>query len=224
MTPTRPSLTCLTDPSALLVVDASTVINLNATGCAQEILTALPNPVAVVEAVPVELAAGRQRRRDADLLNELVALNSVRIAQLENMDEPCFEGLVIGPAAVTLDDGEAATIAYAVSRNGVALIDERKAIRICAEQFPKLRVGCTVDVFAHPAVMDALGQEKLASAVFNALHLGRMRVLSRHLEWVVNLVGNERARTCMSLPKSVRLREVSSAQLPNFRGGDEIEI
>ena len=136
MSPTRRSLTCLTDPGALLVVDTSTVINLNATGCAQEVLRALPNRVSVVDAVPAELAAGRQRRRDADLLNELVASSSVRIAKLEETDEECFEGLVIGPAIMTLDDGEAATIAYAVSRKAVALIDERKANRICAERFP----------------------------------------------------------------------------------------
>lgn len=205
MSLTRPSLTCVTDPDALLVADASTVINLNATGCAQEIILALPNRLAVVDAVPVELAAGRQRRRrDADLLNELVASSLVRIARLEDRDDECFEGLVVGPAVTTLDDGEAATIAYAVSQNAIALIDERKANRICAERFPKLRVGCTVDIFAHPNIKDALGNERLASAVFNALYEGRMRVLPRHIEWVIDLIGAERAGSCTSLPNSVR--------------------
>jgi hypothetical protein len=61
-----------------------------------------------------------------------------------------------------------------------------------------------VDIFAHPNVKDALGNERLASAVFNALYEGRMRVLPRHVEWVIDLIGAERAGSCASLPNSVR--------------------
>jgi hypothetical protein len=49
------SLTCLTDPAALVVADASVIISLNATGFAQEIVRALPNRLAVVDVVPAEL-------------------------------------------------------------------------------------------------------------------------------------------------------------------------
>lgn len=200
-----PSLTCLTDPEALLVADASTVINLNASGCARKVLDALPNRFVVVDAVPLELAGGRQRlRQDSDLLNKLVNSNSVEIVRLDDGAAKDFEQLVVGAAAMTLDDGEAATIAYAVSQNAVALIDERKAIRICGERFPNLRIGCTVDIFAHPEVQRALGKDVLSNAVFNALYQGRMRVLSRHVEWVVELIGAERAGLCVSLPSSVR--------------------
>jgi predicted nucleic acid-binding protein len=116
-----PSLTCLTDPDALVVADASTVINLNATGCARDVIRALPNRLVVVDVVPIELAAGRQRQRqDADLLNELVASNFVKIVHLDDEGMESFEQLVVGPAAKTLDDGEAATIAFAVSRNAIA--------------------------------------------------------------------------------------------------------
>jgi predicted nucleic acid-binding protein len=59
---------------------------------------------------------------------------------------------VVGPAQTTLDDGEAATIAHAVALNGVALIDERKANRICTERFPELRIASTVDILVHPSV------------------------------------------------------------------------
>lgn len=201
-----PSLTCLTDPNAVVVADASTVINLNATGCAREVIRGLPNHLVVVDVVPVELSAGRQRRRqDADRLNGLVDSSFVEIVRLDDRGAQCFEQLVVGPAAMTLDDGEAATIAYAVSQNAIALIDERKANRICAERFPNLRVGCTVDIFTHPEVQRALGREALVSAVFNALHQGRMRVLPHHVEWVIELIGVERAVSCTSLPNSVRV-------------------
>jgi predicted nucleic acid-binding protein len=200
------SLSNLTDPRALLIADASTIINVNACGCAQSVLEALPNRVAVVDVVADELEEGRQRQRqDADLLKNLSVSGHIEIMQLDEVAELYFEQLVIGPAGMTLDDGEAATIAYAVRQNGIALIDERKANRICAHLFPALRNACTVDIFSHPNVQEALGKEKLADAVFNALCHGRMRVFPQHVEWVVALIGVERARLCVSLPASVRL-------------------
>jgi predicted nucleic acid-binding protein len=189
----------------LVVGDASVIISLNATGCAADILRALPNRLAVVDVVPAELETGRPRgRQDADRLYELVRAGLVDIVSLGNEAEQHFEGLVVGSAAETLDDGEAATIAYALARGALALVDERKANRICAGRFPDLRVGCTTDVLSHPKVCEKLGQTALAGAVFNALYLGRMRMLPHHAEWSIELIGIERAALCVSLPKSAR--------------------
>ena len=197
--------TCLTDPSVVIVADTSTVINLNATGCAREIIRAIPNKFVVVAVAAAELNEGRRRgRRDADLLAELVGDRMLEIVELDDSASAHFENLVVGHAAMTLDDGEAATIAYAVNRQATPVIDERKATRICTEQYPALRVGCTVDILAHSGVERYLGKEMLANAVFNALQKGRMRVLSQHVKWVIELVGPARAAACASLPKSVR--------------------
>lgn len=204
--------TCLTDPSALLVADASTVINLNATGCAPRLLKALPNRMVVVDVAQEELGQGRQRQRqDADLLAELVKAKLVEIVSLDDQGESYFEQLVVGDAKDTLDDGEAATIAYAIAHEAIPLVDERKANRLCAERFPQLRVGCTVDIFTHPEILQSLGSEKLAGAVFKALYHGRMRVFPHHIEWVLALIGTERAALCRSLPASARL---SSTRVP----------
>jgi predicted nucleic acid-binding protein len=193
------------DPSHLLVADASTVINLNATGCAESILRALPNRVAVVDAIPDELELGRRRgRRNTDLLNDLIAMSLVAVVQLDEASGQHFESLVVGSAAMTLDDGEAATIAYAIAHGAVAIIDERKANRICSERFPALGVISTVDLFAQPAVLEALGQDKLAQAILNALQLARMRVLAHRVDWVVQLIGPHQAALCASLPRAVR--------------------
>lgn len=200
------SLRCLTDPAAVIVADASAVINLNATGSAQDIVTALPNHLAVVDVVRAELEQGRRRdRRDADLLNELVAAGLIEVVRLGEPAMHHFEELVIGPAARTLDDGEAATIAYAIAHDAIPLVDERKANRLCAEWFPELRVGCTVDIFTHPEMLRCLGRETLAGAVFKALYHGRMRVFPQHIEWVLGLIGIQQAALCTSLPGSVRL-------------------
>ena len=201
------SLTSLTDATALLVADASAVINLNATGCAAEILKALPNPVAVTDVVPGELETGRWRgRRDSDMLQELVTAGLVSIVELNSVAAAHFERLVVGPAVSTLDDGEAATIAYAVANGGTPIIDERKAKRICAERFPSLHPACSTDLFAHENVMREIGKTMLTQALVNALQIARMRVLPHHRKWVLDLIGPEQAALCTSLPNSVRQR------------------
>lgn len=198
------SLSTMSDPGSL-VADTSTVINLNASGRAAAVISALPHRIAVVDVVPGELANGRANgRRDADMFDDLVRAGIVDLVSLDGAGAQHFEELVVGPAAQTLDDGEAATIAYAAVIGAVAIIDERKALRICGERFPTLRTGCTVDLFAHPAVRKALGASALAEAVFNALHNGRMRVPPHHIAWVVGLIGRDRVGLCTSLPHAIR--------------------
>jgi predicted nucleic acid-binding protein len=195
----------LIDPGILISADASAVINLNATGCAWDILRAIPNKVMVVDVVQRELEEGRPRgRRDADLLDELVSERLIEIGKLGDVGTLHFEKLVVGPAAMTLDDGEAATIAFAVVSGALAIVDERKAIRLCGKLFPELAVGCTVDILSHPNVHRSLGEQNLSEAVFRALYHGRMRVSPQHMEWVIGLIGSENAAKCCSLPNSIR--------------------
>ena len=195
---------CLDERTAPVVADTSVIINLNATGCAGAILRALPNRCVVVDEVAFELQAGRRTGRgDADALSALTARRLVEQVRLGNAGMPRFARLVSGPAAETLDDGEAATIACAVEWGAIALIDERKAVRICAARFPNLAVGCTVDVLAQRNVRTALGP-RLDDAVFNALDRGRMQVPDRFGRWVVDRIGRERAARCRSLPKRFR--------------------
>ena len=187
------SPSCLIDPHLPIVLDTSAAINLVATGLASDILRALPNPVLATDAVSGELARDRRGRRDADLMDELVTARLINVVILGSTALPIFESLVVGRAADTLDDGEAATIAYAVEHHAVAIIDERKANRICGERYPELRVGCTIDLLSHPGLASAFGPEKLSMAVLNALQQARMRVLPHHIDWVVGLLGSEQA-------------------------------
>jgi len=196
--------TALTDPAARLVVDTSTIINLIATGSVRAIVSALPNRMVVADVVLQELEAGRRRGRDAcDRVKELVESGLLDVVELGEDAMPLFEGLVIGPAISTLDDGEAATIAYAVAHAGTALIDERKATRISTERYPELRIACTVDILMHQNVQRQLGPDLLSDAVFKALRDGRMGVTRQHLEWILALIG-EKAALCSSLPRRAR--------------------
>jgi predicted nucleic acid-binding protein len=187
------------------VIDASVAINLNGTGNPQAILEALPNPVIVTDVVLDELREdARTKRDDGTKMEALIDRGIVTVAEIANLPGVVFETLVVGSGPDTLDDGEAATVAYAVETGCVAVLDERKGHRISAREFPKTPLANTIDILAHPAVEKALGRPVLADYVFNALQFSRMRVFPHHIEWVVDLIGVHRARMCPSLPRHVR--------------------
>lgn len=197
---------CFLDNCSLpLVLDTSVCINVNATGSAGDILGSLPHELSIVDIVAEELANGSIKgRTDADQTQELVKAGLIEVVRLGTVGLHHFEQLVSGRAEETVDDGEAATIAFAAEVGAVALIDERKATRICVERFADLRLATSVDVLAHPSVQAFLGRHALAEAVYNALQNARMSVQEHHLDWVVTLIGCERAACCSSLPAHAR--------------------
>jgi predicted nucleic acid-binding protein len=199
------SLSCLTDPSLPIYADASTLINLNASGCASAVLKALPNKVRVLDTVMAELRRDKRTGRDdAKLARALVNEGLLEVMPLASLKSDHFENLVAGPAAETLDDGEAAIIAGALEGSGIALIDERKAIALCGRKHPTLTIASTVDVLAHTAVEKAMGRAALGDGVFDALQNARMRVSTHHERWIVDIVGSERAKSCVSLSSRLR--------------------
>ncbi len=191
---------------SVLVADASAVINLIASGAFKKVAATLEVPLRVVDSVAREIEAGRARGwKTPDEFEELVKVGLIEVVQLDEPSLACFESLVIGPAAETLDDGEAATIAYAESCGAVAVIDERKARRLCGDRFPALALQSTVDVLTNDVVVTTLGAEAVGDALFLALTVGRMRVRSVDIERVVNAIGTERSRLCTSLPERIRM-------------------
>jgi len=193
-------------PDTTLTLDSSVVINLDASGQGRAVLSAFKNPIVVVDVVETEIGRGnRQRRQDKAALDALVAAGTIAITSLDEDAIQIFESLVIGPALTTLDDGEAATIAYAVHTGSVAVIDERKATTLVRSRFPQLVTMSTVDMFASDSVRSHLGYDLLKEAVFMALVHGRMQVPKIYLNWVIELIGQERAIQCLSLPSCLRL-------------------
>lgn len=190
------------DPHNCLVADASVAINLNATGCAPNIIRALPMPLAVTANALQELKSGLYNgHSDADQLETLINEGLVRLLPLTDGCTPTYEALIEG--SDTLDDGEAATIALAVEISGVAVLDERKARRICKARFPAVSMSSTAEMLMHEAVAAALGAVAQIDAVHRALMQGRMHVPYEHIEAVVKLLG-DRALECSSLPRSAR--------------------
>ena len=195
---------CLDDLATPIVADASVVINLIASGFAATILGPLDSPLRVPGEVQAELDRGRNRgRKDAEELARLVEGGQVEIVALGTAGMEHFSALVASAVQDTLDDGEAAAIAHALKHGATVLIDEKKATRLCAERFPHLQVGSTVDLVGCAAVQAVLGAN-LADAIFNMLFAGRMRVSPQHLDWVVEQIGPQRAARCSALPAKYR--------------------
>jgi predicted nucleic acid-binding protein len=123
----------MTDESPTLILDACTVINLIATGHLPAILDAVGRSVVVSDTVVREAhylrrggAGDDASDRDPIDVTPWVDTGHLSIVHAETDDElATFVDL-----AVSLDDGEAMTIALAVHRSLVVVTDDRKATRL----------------------------------------------------------------------------------------------
>lgn len=182
-----------------LVIDTSTVINLHASAHGNAILAALPAKVIIPAVVALELEKETSRSTgERDFVNGLASSGLITIAAMSDEETDTFVELTsISPS---LDDGEAATIAIAVSRNLIPVLDERKG-RKRAAGIPMLEVPWwSLDLFLHRTVLDALGDGRAKEALYLALAKGRMRIPSDQVDTIVYLIGIDRARECTCLP------------------------
>lgn len=188
-------------PAGIIVADASVLINLNATGQSEAIIGALACAVHVTQNAFDELQRGsRNGHRDASVVEALAQSGMITVVPLAGNAEPVYRSLIEGHASETLDDGEAATIAQAHAAGGVALIDEKKASRICSGRFPDLDVVSTAALLLDTRISAALGATH-ADAVLMALTGARMNVPPEHLDAIRRLIGDENASRCRSLPQ-----------------------
>jgi predicted nucleic acid-binding protein len=188
-----------------LAIDASEAINLSACGLGRQIVRVMRRRVIVADVVSDELRndppAGRD---DAGQLRAWIDAGLIEEVPLASVDDAVFLSLVSGRAEDTLDDGEAATIALAIAHSTGAVLDERKAIRICSTRHPSVQLASTADLLLSTEVMREFGEAVIGDALFAALTGARMRVLPHHVEAVLRLLGRERAALCRSLPQSSR--------------------
>ena len=182
-----------------LVLDTSVLINLHACKYGERILTAIPNDILVSEIAAGELKHETSRRNgEYSFLHALVAGGIVTLANLTDAEYGIFHELT--STSPSLDDGEAATIAVAASRNFLPVLDERKgrsrAPTHCGGKLP----SWSLDIFRHPQVVAILGAADSTDALYLALRDGRMRIHEDHCDHVVSLIGVQRALECNSLP------------------------
>ena len=199
------SVSCICDIEKPLVLDTSVVVNLNATGFAEQVLRALPVDVFVPVPVLKELQLGEKKGySDATDLACLLERGLVEPLEVPERSYSEYIGLVSGSASTSLGDGEAATIVSALATNACAAIDERKARRICATRYKEVNLASSVDILAHPKVIASLSKKEFSAAILAALEVANMQVQKRHIDWVVDHIDPVRLGNCLSLPRAVR--------------------
>ena len=192
----------LTDPSVPLVADTSVIINLVASGIPEQIISSINNPIYVVDEILPELNRGNEKGcLDAEILENLISNGNVKCVSLNDECWEHFGLLVSGSAITSLDDGEAATLAYCAVHKNVPIIDEKKANKVCAGLYKELKPISSVALFKLASQHQNMNHPILSKAIYNALTNGRMFVMHQHLEWVVNAIGSDKATSCNSLSK-----------------------
>ena len=148
----------MTTPPQSLLLDASCLLNLCATGRLREIAAALPYQLGVADYVLerealyiwVQDPDGTGERQEPVDLSSLVREGLIHVMQLENPEEE----LTFVDLAASMEDGEAVTGALAFNRGCSVATDDRKARRMFEEQAPAVPLVSTLELlklWAHQA-------------------------------------------------------------------------
>ena len=136
--------------TGVLLLDASCLLNLYATGRMMEIAAALPWQLAVVDYVMEQEALyvriiGASAEQEETVPVDLSPLIDEGLLLVLRLETPSEEASFVELAAV-LDDGEAITGAIALNRGHSVAIDDRKARRVLGEKAPGMRLVSTLEL------------------------------------------------------------------------------
>ena len=190
-----------------LVIEASSFVNLSASGFADRILEAVPMEVLMPSPIVRELKQSiKLGYNDALALLPLLEHEVVASIDVPNQAQANYFQLVSGSSMTSVGDGEAATLAISETLKCWAVIDERKTQVIGASRFPNLKFASTVDLISHSSAVGALSDRELINALLAALEVAHMHVEDRHLDWVAQKLGLDLLDSRMTLPSSFRER------------------
>lgn len=204
----RSKFPCRDLAEGALALDASGMLNFLGTGLEEELLDNLGRPIIMASKAIGELKYhpidGQDIARSLERLKSRGILSEVGLGHAGHTiySELAGEGIGAG-----LDDGEAATIALAIEHAAttIVVLDERKATRLFNERWPeRLAVG-TVTLLALTETR-GITREKLGDACCSALTHARMRVPAEAVDWVIELIGAERACSFRALQKAMKPR------------------
>lgn len=182
-----------------LVLDTSVLINLHACKYGKQILLAIQHDIFIPVIVANELDHETSHKNgEYGFLQSLLTDGVVSLVGLTDEENQIF--LELTSIAPSLDDGEAATIAIAVSRKIRPVIDERRGRARAGQLMKILMPYWSLDLFRHPDVGTMLGNQTAIDAIYYALFHGRMRISPESVDEVIALIGVERARNCTCLP------------------------
>lgn len=192
----------LPDSPVSIVLDASAAINFLGTGIAGKLLEHCGCHILMESRAFKEVK--RHPLPDRDSAHELKDLVGTHVLQIVEMDEKAHEvfyDLTSRDLSGGLDDGEAATIAFALigSAHAVPVLDERKAINLVQKKWPERATINTLDILFDSRVRENFEEHVFADAIYSSLQFARMRVPKPYRDKVITLIGQDRARNCPCL-------------------------
>lgn len=164
-------------PAGPLVLDASVLFNLLGTGRPQELLKALGVPCLVEERTAAEVRRMPGERTESAPLRPLFDDGCLTLCRMTTQGYETYLSLLSGPSTDTLDDGESAAIAMAVTGAGSVVLDDKKARRILAARFPGCTSGTSLSLLVEAAHRAAWSEQQLLHAISRAREISRMAVV-----------------------------------------------
>lgn len=156
-----------------VVLDTCVLINLLASGECEDILRGLNNHWLVCAAVEKESLYLRtndpHNPMEAVTLAPLIAMKLLQLCNIESAEE----ARLYVNYATQLDDGEAMSVALAISRGYTLATDERKARRLFLEVSSPDRLICTSQIVKDWAEAIAISPERLKSALLQIVSRAR---------------------------------------------------
>jgi len=160
------------------IFDACTLINLYASNFMDEIISSRQARCCVVEQASREsLFIRRSSDTGTSFDKEPVVLapyfnsGALQSVKLETADE---QNLFVN-LALQIDDGEAATIAIAISRQMQVITDDKKAIRILKQEAPGIVCLSTLEVIKAWSETLSIQSEQIKAALSNILKYANYR-------------------------------------------------
>lgn len=177
------------------IFDACTLINLYASSFMGEIITSRRAQCYVVEqAFQESLFIRRPSDTGASFDKEPVVLTpyfnngKLQSVKLENEDE---QNLFVN-LAFQIDDGEAATIAIAISRHMQVITDDKKAIRILKQEAPGIACLSTLEIIKAWSETLSIQPEQIKAALSNILKYANYRPGKGHqlFAWWLTIINS----------------------------------
>lgn len=194
------NLSIIDNGSRSLILDASVLINLIGSHALPSIISSLNGRLFIEEVTFNEITYDpRDGNPVGHLLSDLINKAYLKKEKMNKETMDTFYDLIGAPSPDDLGDGEAATIALAVQLKGIAVIDDKKALRIASKFHPSMPTCTTLDIFTSDLILNSLGPDKLSDALFMSIKNGRMRVPHCHKEWTIKTIGIDRATQCLGL-------------------------
>jgi predicted nucleic acid-binding protein len=186
----------------ILVIDASVLINLLATGIETKILSCFSTKIMIPNQVIREVKRHPRDKSDAkDYLNTLFADNVIQRVELNEQAFKFYTEILLEND--NLGDGELACIAYAATKKiHYIVLDDKLGLKTCQQKFSFLKILSSIDLFRQYHQKCELEFIRFQEVLFDAVKIGRMNMTSESDDkWVREILGESKVKLCPSLKR-----------------------